>query len=277
MLDYPAWKNGEFCQLKDLTISILDLGLIHCDATYDVIAVKNGDIVNIDKHMERFHSSSNAWRLPLEYTREQIVDMFKELINKAPQKDLLLWIGLTRGIPVTGNPRDLKSCEPNLFAYCKPYFNFNQQNKATVCLARHVRRVPDQCINQISKNFAWNDLTMAQWEAIDRGYDTAILTDPEGFVTEGPGFSVGFITHQGQVIAPRRNRLNGTVMTQIEEMCQKADKSFLFADFTPFDMYNDAAAMFLASTAGNVIEVTQFENYIFNEENPTLVWLQSVI
>ena len=44
MLNYPAWKNGKYCKVGDLNVSVLDLGLIHCDATYDVIAVKNNQI-----------------------------------------------------------------------------------------------------------------------------------------------------------------------------------------------------------------------------------------
>ena len=38
---YPAWLNGNYCNIEDLKISVLDLGLIHCDATYEVINSKN--------------------------------------------------------------------------------------------------------------------------------------------------------------------------------------------------------------------------------------------
>jgi len=48
--DFPAWHNGKFCQIKDLKISVLDLGLIHCDGTYDVISVKDKKIFLLDDH-----------------------------------------------------------------------------------------------------------------------------------------------------------------------------------------------------------------------------------
>ena len=36
---YPAWLNGNYCNIEDLKISVLDLGLIHCDATYEVVNI----------------------------------------------------------------------------------------------------------------------------------------------------------------------------------------------------------------------------------------------
>jgi branched-chain amino acid aminotransferase len=273
MLNYPAWKNGKYCKVEDLNVSVLDLGLIHCDATYDVIAVKGGEIQNLEAHLQRFVSSSFGWRIPLPWTDEDIAIVLETLVAQAPSDDLLLWIGLTRGVPESGNPRDLRNCKPNLFAYAKPYFNFNAENEATVCLARSRRRAPDVSINQKHKNFAWNDLTMAQWEAIDRGYDTAILCSVDGYITEGVGFNVGFINKDGFVYAPKSNRLEGTVMKQVEKLCDDNDVMFIWADISPIDIYQEVDAMFLTSTAGNVIRVKQFEDIEF-EENETLSWLQ---
>jgi branched-chain amino acid aminotransferase len=124
------------------------------------------------------------------------------------------------------------------------------------------------------KNFAWNDLTLAQWEALDRGFDTAILTDNTGIITEGPGFNVGFISHDGFVYAPKRNCLRGTVMNQVAQLCNDHGKNFMYADFTEYELTYESTAMFLTSTAGNVITVSQFEQKKF-KENETLKWLQA--
>jgi len=269
MLDYPAWKNGNYCQVKDLTISILDLGLIHSDATYDVLSVKDGKIENIDAHIKRFSKSAAGWRLPIKISDNEIIFTLEELVEKSPTKNLLLWIGLTRGIPLSGNPRDLHNCDTNLFMYAKPYFGFNKMNTATVCLAKQKR---NDCIDQTMKNFAWNDLNLAQFEAIDRGYDTAVLLDRYHRITEGPGFNVGFISKDGFVYAPRSNRLEGTVMEQVRLLCEKNNKQFFYTSITMHTIESEMAAMFLTSTAGNVIPVTKFEDITF-KENELLTWL----
>jgi branched-chain amino acid aminotransferase len=270
MDNYPAWKNGKYCKVKDLTVSVLDFGLIHCDATYDVLAVKNNEIQNLDAHLQRFIRSSQGWRIPVEYSDNDIEIVIQTLVAMAPTDDLLVWIGVTRGTPTSGNPRDLESCKPNLFIYVKPYYGFNKENTATVCLAKQRR---NDCIDQTMKNFAWNDLNLAQWEAIDRGYDTALLLDRHHYITEGPGFNVGFISKDGFVYAPRSNRLQGTSMELVRKLCEENGKQFFYTDISPHTVGEEMDAMFLTSTAGNVITVKCFENKYF-DDNEILKWLQ---
>ena len=40
--EYPGFKNGQFYPSVALTVSIFDFGLIHSDATYDVLYTKDG-------------------------------------------------------------------------------------------------------------------------------------------------------------------------------------------------------------------------------------------
>jgi branched-chain amino acid aminotransferase len=268
ILDYPAWKNGKYCKVKDLNVSVLDLGLIHCDATYDVLAVKNNQIENFDAHLSRFIRSSKGWRIPVNYSDNDIEIVIQTLISMTPVDDLLVWIGLTRGIPSSGNPRDLANCEPNIFIYVKPYYGFNKDNSATVCLSKQKRNTS---IDQTMKNFSWNDLNLAQWEAIDRGFDTAVLLDDKGYLTEGPGFNVGVIK-ENFVYAPRHNCLKGTVMDLVKSTCDREGVWFEYGDISP-SFVEDCDAMFLTSTAGNVIPVKCFEGKYFND-NEVLTWLQ---
>jgi branched-chain amino acid aminotransferase len=270
---YPAWLNGNYCNIEDLKISVLDLGVIHCDATYEVINSKNRKIFMLDEHLDRFWNSCQHWRLPIPLTKDELKEIIMTLCRKANESNLLVWIGITRGIPESGSPRDLTSSTPNLFLYVKPYFGFSKTNTASVCIAKNVR-VPDFSINQKFKNFAWNDLTTAQWEAIDRGYDTAILLSYEGFVTEGPGFNVFFIKNK-TIYTPNTNCLGGITVMALEKICKEAGYTFVKIDLT----VEDIAAMDyagIASTAGNLIPILKIEDKTFND-NEVFKQLQSLI
>jgi branched-chain amino acid aminotransferase len=270
---YPAWLNGNYCNIEDLKISVLDLGLIHCDATYEVINSKNRKIFMLDEHLDRFWNSCQHWRLPIPLTKDELKEIILTLCQKANESNLLVWIGITRGIPESGSPRDLTSSTPNLFLYVKPYFGFSKTNTASVCIAKNIR-VPDFSINQKFKNFAWNDLTIAQWEAIDRGYDTAILLSYEGFVTEGPGFNVFFIKNK-TIYTPNTNCLGGITVMALEKICKEAGYTFVKIDLT----VEDIAAMDyagIASTAGNLIPILKIEDKTFND-NEIFKQLQSLI
>lgn len=261
--DYPAWHNGRFCTVKDLNISILDLGLIHCDATYDVMAFIDNTGLKIEQHVDRFVGSCDYWRIKLNYSRQELVDMIHKIHSMSGWDSSIVWISVTRGIPKSGNPRDLINCEPNVMCYAKPYQQFNGTGKATVCLSQQ-QRVADSGVNQNYKNFVWSDLTRAQWEAIDRGYDTAILLSTEGYLTEGPGFNVA-IVKQDTVYAPRSNRLPGISMLLVEETCKELGINFVWSDIEK-PMLDSCDDMFLTTTVGNLVTV---ENYNGRELTPS--------
>jgi branched-chain amino acid aminotransferase len=268
MLEYPAYKNGKYCRVKDLTVSILDFGFIHSDATYDVMSVHDGEVKDFDAHIARFMDNCNYWGLntPNDFHIKEIIET---LIQQSPSKNLLVWVCVTRGTPTTGNPRDLGSCNQNFFAYTKPYYGFNATNSATVCVAKQRRNT---AIDQRRKNLAWSDLTLAQMEANNRGFDTAILLDERGYVTEGPGFNIGIIIDQN-VYTPRRNCLRGITMDRIKRFLGETE--FRYMDITPH-FVEAADAVFLTSTAGDIITVTKFEDKIL-PDNEMLKWLQKHI
>jgi len=258
--NYPAWHNGMYCQVQDLSVSIMDLGLIHSDATYDVMAFIDHRGLKIEQHIDRFLTSCDYWRIPLEYSRQDLIDVVCNIHQQTGWPSSIVWLSVTRGIPRSGNPRDLLNCQPNVMCYAKPYQQFNGTGRATVCLATQ-QRVPNSGVNQLHKNFVWSDLTRAQWEAIDRGFDTAVLLSTEGYLTEGPGFNVA-IVKDNVVHAPRTNRLPGISMLLIEETCQALDIDFCWSDIDT-NMLDTCDDMFLTTTVGNIVAVTNYNGRDF--------------
>ena len=59
-----AWLNGEFTQLSEARIPILDWGFLRSDATYDVVHVWKGRFFRLDKHIDRFFESTEKLRMP---------------------------------------------------------------------------------------------------------------------------------------------------------------------------------------------------------------------
>jgi branched-chain amino acid aminotransferase len=263
--EYPAWYNGNYCKVQDLNINILDLGLIHCDATYDVMAFIDHAGLKIEQHIDRFMNSCTYWRIKLDYSKQELINIVNTVHKLSNWPSSIIWISATRGIPESGNPRDLVNCNPNIMCYAKPYQQFNGTGRATVCLAEQTR-VPDSGVDQQYKNFVWSDLTRAQWEAIDRGYDTAVLLSTNGFLTEGPGFNVAIVKNN-VVHAPRTNRLPGISMLLVEEICKKNNIEFCWSDID-VAMLNACDDMFLTTTVGNLVTV---ENYNGRELTPSQI------
>ena len=60
--------NGEFIQLSEARIPILDWGFLRSDATYDVVHVWKGRFFRLDKHIDRFFESTfdSIWTYSIE-------------------------------------------------------------------------------------------------------------------------------------------------------------------------------------------------------------------
>jgi len=251
----PAWKNGIFCEIADLNVNILDFGLIHCDATYDVMSVQNGYAIGLDYHIDRFFNSCRIWRLTSPYPKEVLINT-AIACARAINQDSFVWFAITRGIPVTGSPRDLMMCKPNVFVYAKPYYGISPKEEITLLLTTKTCRTSSSSINQEGKNFSWIDLTTAQWEAIEQGFDSVVLSN-NGFVTEGPGFNVGAIIND-TVVTPASNCLPGITIQILEKACMVNNIAFEKRDITTSEFFA-ADEIFVASTAGGITPVKQVD------------------
>jgi len=78
------------------------------------------------------------------------------------------------------------------------------------------QRIPAESIDPVVKNYHWLDLVMGQFEAYDRGGETAAVVDLQGNITEGPGFNI-FAVKGSVVTTPASGVLEGiTRKTAIE-------------------------------------------------------------
>jgi len=172
----------------------------------------------------------------------------------------------TRGTPKSGNPRDLKSCVIRFIAYAKPYYGLPLDEKSIHIIISSTVRIPPSSIDPILKSFHWGDLTQAQFEAIDRGADTAILVDLEGNVTEGPGFNI-FVVLDGIVISPKRGVLQGITRRAILEICDEFDIPAKLDVLSPEDL-RGAEEVFLTSTSGGITSVNRVDEVQIGNGQP---------
>ena len=80
------------------------------------------------------------------------------------------------------------------------------------------QRIPPEAVDPRFKNFHWLDLTMAVFEAYDKGAIVPVLPDRDGNITEGPGFNI-FSVKNGRIVTPDRGVFEGmtrrTVMPRL--------------------------------------------------------------
>ena len=264
ILNYICFKDNEFTQIKNAGPTLLDFGFIHSDSTYDVVKISNRKLFLFDDHYSRFTNSTNFYNLK-NYSKDKIIEIANILIEKNNIDNGFLWLISWRGIPIDGNPRNIDSCPTHFVAYVKPYYNFNKDNSSTVVLYKDHFRTPDFSFGQQYKNFSWIDLTLAQRYANSKNADTAIMMNHNYCITEGPGFGVGFV-FDNEVRVPKNDVLKSITIKQVEKICLDKNISFKYTDINYQESFN-SSEMFLASTSGGIIPVSNYEGINFKNNN----------
>ncbi|MDQ2797112.1 MAG: aminotransferase class IV [Actinomycetota bacterium] len=256
-----AWIEGDYVPIAEARIPILDAGFVHSDLTYDVAAVWRGRFFRLDDHLDRVLRGCQGLRLAPPKSKDEIRAIMTECVRRSGLRDAYVEVIVTRGVPGPGE-RDSRLWTPRLYAYAVPYVwivqpDVQEQRGVDVVVARNTRRIPPGAANPQIKNFQWGDFVRATYEAYDRGGSLGLLPDGDGMITEGAGFNV-FALVDGILRTPERGVLHGITRRTVIEIAQEWELPLRVDDLPVGELYR-ASEMFLTSTAGGIMPVTNLD------------------
>lgn len=265
-----AWMEGEIIPIGDAKISVTDWGLTRSDITYDVVHVWEGKFFRLDVYLDRFEVSIEKLRLDIPQSRDEIKRILHEMVAASRLKSAYVSMVASRGTPSIPGTRDPRQCDNHFYAWVVPFVWVIKpeiaKRGAHVLLAEGATRIGTNSIDQTVKNYHWGDMTKGLFEALDAGYDTAVLLDDQGFVTEGPGFNI-FAIVDGKVITPRSGMLEGITRRTVLEVCAELNLPHEVKDITA-DEFLLADEVFTATTAGGPVSVTRVNKRILGNDAP---------
>jgi len=256
--DGAAYVRGGFVPIAEASISVLDWGFTRSDCVYDVVHVFQGGFFRLDDHLARFARSMRARRLDPPETLERMAAILHRCVALTGLADAYVAMVASRGRPRVGGSRRPADCDNHFIAYAIPWIDVipkDVQERGAHLWIAAVPRVPDRSVDPTVKNYQWSDLTGGLLEAHDHGFDTAILCDAEGFITEGPGFNI-FVVKDGVVLTPDRGSLHGITRQSVLELCAMEGIKGEVAP-VPRALLEDADEVFAATTAGGVMPVSR--------------------
>jgi branched-subunit amino acid aminotransferase/4-amino-4-deoxychorismate lyase len=254
-----AWIEGELFPLAEARIPILDQGFLHSDLTYDVPAVWDGRFFRLEDHLDRFWKSCEKMRLRSPLDHETVRKTLVGMVAKTGIRDAFVEIIVTRGLKFV---REYQSFENNLYMLVMPYVWAMppelQRTGGSAIVTRTVRRTPPGAMDPTVKNLQWGDFTRGWLEAMDRGATYSFLTDGDGAVTEGGGYNI-FAVKDRVLHTPARGVLEGVTRKTVLELAAGKDMRTV-VDFVPVDLLYRADEIFMSTTAGGIMPITQLDD-----------------
>jgi D-alanine transaminase len=200
-LDSIAYVNGSFVPLSEAKVSILDRGFLFADGIYEVAAVLDGRLIDNDSHLARLERSVGEISLKLPESRERIVEIQKELIQRNRLENGLVYLEVTRGADTGRDFAFPKGVKPTLIMFTSVKDIVNAESAR---IGIGVITVPDiRWTRRDIKSVALLAQVLAKQAAAEAGAGEAWMLE-DGKVTEG-GSSSAFILTQDDVIVTRQN------------------------------------------------------------------------
>ena len=260
-----AWMNGTVIPISQAAIPVNDWGLVHSDITYDVVPVIDGAFFRFDEYLARFLSSMENLHLDPGMSKRDIQAALHQMVGKSNLRDSYVAMVCSRGKPKIAGSRDPRDCDNHFFAWCVPYVHVIKpevvEQGATAWIAQNAYRIPENSVNPRAKNYHWGDFTQGIFEAKDKNYETVILLDYDGNVTEGPGFNV-FAVKDKVLITPDRGVLAGVSRKTVLEMAEHLGINTSVRSLSVEELL-EADEVFLSSSGGGVIPIIRVNETIF--------------
>lgn len=251
--------DGQYLPIGKARISVLDYGLLHSDATYDVAHVWKGAFFRLENHLERFFGGLEKLHMTIPYDRAQVVEILHNCVALSGLQNSYVEFICTRGMSPTFS-RDPRDAINRFIAFAIPFgsvANTEQMKLGLHAAITPIVRIPPQSVDPTVKNYHWLDLVKGLYAAYDQGADTAILVDMAGNISEGPGFNIFCVT-EGKISTPKLGVLKGITRQTVFDICQKVQIECTAEDVSPAKLKR-ADEVFCTSTAGGVMPITKID------------------
>jgi len=249
--------NGEFIQLSEARIPVLDWGFLRSDATYDVVHVWQGRFFRLDKHIDRFFHSTEKLRMPCKVSRINLKKILAGCVERSGLDNAYVEMIQTRGMSPNFE-RDPRKSEPRFIAFAVPFgwiLKPEEFEKGLDVLVSNRRRISPNSIDSRIKNYHWLDLVSGMFEAFDDGHDTVILTNEENNISEGPGFNIFCVDERG-LNSPNKGVLEGITRQTVLDLAKELNLPFQLRPIS-LETLKSSNEVFATSTAGGIMPITK--------------------
>ena len=199
--------DGEFARYNDVKLGLMTHALHYGTAVFEGIRAywneKKSQLFLLEPaaHFERMKRSANVMRMQLPYSTEELVNFTLEVLRRNDFKSDVY----VRPLLFTSSEEigvRLHNLNRSFFIYAIPFGNYVDIEGGIRCVVSSWRRVPDQALPARAKiTGAYAQSALAKSEAVEGGFDEAIVLTIDGHVSEGSAENL-FMLKDGEFVTP---------------------------------------------------------------------------
>lgn len=252
--------NGEYFKQEEAKISVFDHGLLYGDGIFEGIRLYQGNCFRLDEHLERLEYSAKAILLDLPWSRSEIATAVCDTCRKNGLSNGYIRLIVTRGVGSLGlSPRSCSDPQMIIIADQIKLYPDEYYTQGLKLMTAPSRRINPAALPPMVKSLNYLNNILAKIEAVNHGYEEALMLNDQGFVAECTGDNV-FIVHKGKLFTPQSSSgaLVGITRQVVIDIANELGYELVESNLTRYDLWN-ADECFLTGTAAEVIPVVEID------------------
>jgi len=272
------WLNGVFVDWDNANIHILTHALHYATAAFEGIRCykteKGPAIFRLHDHIERLINSASLFAEKIQYSKEEISNACKETVKINDLENCyirpIIFLGEKKGLNPLG-------CDANIAIAAYPWESGYgaEKRKSGVKLMTSSFKRPTADSNLYTKKVVGNYLkyALAKKEAIEEGFDEALLFDEKNQVTECTGQNIFIVKGNSVITPPPETSLAGITKDTIMKLAKDAGLNVKEEHFQKETLLS-ADEIFLTGTGSEIVAVSKYDTQTFNVPGKTTLNLQ---
>ena len=256
-----AYINSKYLDFKKAKIHIEDRGLQFADSVYEVIAVLNNNLIDIDFHLKRLRFSLKELDIKYKFNQKSLIKIFFNLLRKNKTSNGIIYLQITRGIQYREHKYE-KNLVPTLIIYTRdkkfnlPGKNFYGVNAITHEDLRWKRR-DIKTVNLLPNIIAANKAKKMN------AYEAILIQN--GKVTEGTSSNIWIIKKNNLITHPvNSDILKGVTRTSLLKIIKKTSLKLIEKSFT-YKQLLEADEVFLTSSGSLITPILKIDKKRINK------------
>jgi branched-chain amino acid aminotransferase len=268
------WRDGELVPWDEGTIHFLSHGLQYGTGVFEGIRAYNTPegpaVFRLFDHMVRLEASARAYGIPMRWSPAELSDACLELLrvtglDSAYIRPIVFYGAGTVGLKPTDSPVHTMM---GAFAMGS-YLGDDALHKGIAAMVSSWRRISHTSLIPTAKGAGgYLNSMLAKTEAVQAGFDEAILLNDSGSLSEGSGMNL-FLVSQGKLYTPPVSAgiLEGVTRNSVIELLASEGTEVHQTDLARGALYT-AEEVFLTGTAAEVTPVREIDRRPVGDGRP---------
>ena len=257
------WMNGKLVPFKNAKVHVLTHALHYSTSIFEGIRCydtpEGSAIFRLPEHVDRFFNSAKAYSMKMPYSKKKISDGIINTVKASKLKQCyirpLAYYGYgTMGLTPTNNKVDVSiSCWEWKMGESKA----GKFSGAKCKISKWIRIDSNSQPMQAKSAANYSNAALARMEALNAGYDEAIMLNNKGHVAEGSAENI-FVVKNDKITTPPLDAdiLNGITRDSAIKLLKSNKIKVIEKNLKISDLLK-ADEIFMTGTAAEVKSVTR--------------------